>query len=38
MKNLYSVCLPKTFTGTIGQAEAENALFGAGHMCSDMIE
>ena len=38
LKNFYGVCLPKTFTGTMGQAEAENALFAAGHMCSDIIE
>lgn len=38
LKNFYGVCLPKTFTGTMGQAEAENALFGVGHMCSDIIE
>lgn len=38
LKNFYGVCLPKTFTGTMGHAEAENALFGVGHMCSDIIE
>ena len=38
LKDFYGVCLPKTLTGTMGQAEAENALFGAGHMCSDIIE
>ena len=33
----YGVYLPKTFAGTMGQAEEDSA-FGAGHMCSDIIE
>ena len=30
------ICLPKTFVGTMGQAEDEIG-FEAGHMCSDII-
>ena len=33
----YGACLPKTFVGTIGQAEDDIA-FDTGHMCSDTIE
>ena len=31
------ICLPKTFVGTMGQAEDEIG-FEAGHICSDIIE
>ena len=34
----YGDCLPKTFTGTIGHAEALNNSSDAGHMCSETIE